>query len=418
MESGLESAPGLVWVAPFALLLAAIAIVPLWKPHFWEKNSNKLIVAGGLSLPVIVLLLLRGDSGHLVHTLNEYFQFMVLLGSLFYVSGGIVLRGDIEATPAVNAAFLAFGSVIANLVGTTGASMLLIRPLLNTNSERRNVAHTVVFFIFLVSNVGGCLTPLGDPPLFLGFLRGVPFTWTLGLWKEWLFLNVLLLTIYFFLDRKMHAAETPDALVMDETQITAISLGGKLNLLFLAGIIACVAVLPEGFREAGMIMCAAFSHVATSNEIRTENNFSIGPIVEVACLFIGIFITMVPAIMILHVYGPGLGLKTPAAFFWAAGSLSSFLDNAPTYVTFFETAKTIPLAGAKLVAGVPEPFLIAISLGSVFMGANSYIGNGPNFMVKAVADAHGVRMPDFFGYMKWSGAVLIPSFLLVTWIFL
>ncbi len=409
--------PALGWVLPFVLILAAIAVCPLWMPHWWEKNRNKLLVSTVLGIPVAAYLLWQGQFHALFDSSIEYLQFLTLLGTLYYVTGGIVIRGDIRATPAVNTGFLALGSALASLIGTTGASMLLIRPLLHTNAERKHVSHTVVFFIFLVSNIGGALTPLGDPPLFLGFLRGVPFAWTLGLWRPWLLVNGLLLSIYYFLDVRRHSTEEYKDLLRDEAEQVPLRLAGRLNFLFLGAIVAAVALMPSPYREALMLGAAALSHLATAKSIREENEFTVGPILEVAALFAGIFVTMVPALQILRVQGPRLGLDTPAEFFWATGALSSFLDNAPTYVTFFETARSLAAPGHTLVAGVPAHFLEAVSLGAVFMGANTYIGNGPNFMVKAVAESAKVRMPGFFGYMLYSLGILIPCFVLVTFLF-
>lgn len=411
-------APPIYWVLPFILMLGSIAIFPLVKEHWWEHNKNKLMISALLGIPTLIYLFMQGHTAHIQHAIIEYFQFIILLGSLFYVSGGVVLRGDIEATPLTNTKFIALGGILASFVGTTGASMLLIRPLLNTNKERHHIVHTVIFFIFIVSNMGGLLTPLGDPPLFLGFLRGVPFTWTFGLWKEWLLGNAILLVVYFIWDTLAHKKETKGDISRDHFEIQPLSIVGKINFLFLLGIVISVAFIPTPYREVAMIFMIIGSSIATSKELRSENKFTLHPINEVAALFIGIFITMIPAIMLLQIHGPELGFDSMVKFFWGTGLLSSFLDNAPTYVTFFETARTIHLEGATLIAGVPEPFLIAISIGAVFMGANTYIGNGPNFMVKAIAEETGIKMPSFFGYMLYSGLILIPLFILITFIFL
>jgi Na+/H+ antiporter NhaD/arsenite permease-like protein len=315
--------------------------------------------------------------------------------------------------------------------------MLLIRPLLQTNSEREYVRHTVIFFIFLVSNIGGCLLPIGDPPLFLGYLRGVPFVWTFGLWKEWAFCTLLLLTIYFFWDTWVYRKEPPLEHLLDETHIEPLRIRGLLNIFWLVGVVLAVALLvpgkplpgtawevPNFMREALLLLLVGLAWAATPKENREANAFSFEAIFEVAALFIGIFVTMQAPIEILHVKGHELGLISPHQFFWATGTLSSFLDNAPTYVVFFETANamtTAPGPGViQLVGGdfISESLLAAISLGAVFMGANTYIGNGPNFMVKSIAEQAGVRMPSFFGYMAYSVCILIPTFLLVTWLFL
>jgi Na+/H+ antiporter NhaD/arsenite permease-like protein len=399
---------------PFGVMLLSIAILPLAAPRFWESNARKLGVAALLGLPVL-LLYLRHDPSALVHTGRDYLSFIVLLGSLFVVSGGILAAGDLEATPRTNTAFLAVGSVLASLIGTTGASVLLIRPLLSTNRERKNVAHTVVFFIFVVSNTGGCLTPLGDPPLFLGYLRGVPFTWTLRLLPHWLVVNGLLLAVYYLWDRRAHAREPIAAAARDRTAIQPVRISGKRNLVLLLVLIASVAGLPSPHREIVMLAVAAISLAATPKAVHEENRFTFHAIAEVAALFAGIFLTMLPALEILHARGATLGLTTPRQFFWATGLLSSFLDNAPTYLTFLAVAQSLRLPAE--VVGVTHEVLAAISAGAVFMGANTYIGNGPNFMVRAIAEERGVRMPSFGGYMLYSGAVLIPCFVLVTLVF-
>src|SRR5437867_3280663 len=406
--------PALGWTAPFVVLLLSIALLPLAAPRFWESNARKLGVAALLGLPVL-LLYLRHDPSALVHTGSDYLSFIVLLGSLFVVSGGILATGDVEATPRTNTAFLATGSVLASLIGTTGASVLLIRPLLSTNQERRNVVHTVLFFIFIVSNTGGCLTPLGDPPLFLGYLRGVPFTWTLRLLPHWLVVNGLLLAVYYLWDRRAHAREPVAAVARDRAVLQPIRVRGKGNFALLLVVIASVAGLPSPYREVVMLAVSAVSLVTTSKEVHDANRFTFHAIAEVAALFAGIFLTMLPALEILHARGATLGLTTPRQFFWASGLLSSFLDNAPTYLTFLAVAQSLRLPAE--VVGVTHEVLAAISAGSVFMGANTYIGNGPNFMVRAIAEERGVPMPSFGGYMLYSGAVLIPCFVLVTLVF-
>ena len=401
-------------LAPFVLMLLAIALLPLAAGHWWERNANKALVALILGLPVAGYLLLQGEAGwHSVqHTLLEYAEFMVLLGSLYTISGGIVLRGDLQATPVVNGCFLVLGAGLASVMGTTGASMLLIRPLLQTNAERRYVTHTVVFFIFLVSNIGGCLTPLGDPPLFLGYLRGVPFTWTLSLWREWLAMVLILLVVYGVWDTFLHARESPQALQLDRTHIEPLRLQGGSNLCFLGLVVGAVALVPSPWRALLMLAATGGSLALGGTAVRAANKFTYAPIVEVAILFLGIFLTMVPVLQLLHQHGASLGVNTPARFFWITGALSSFLDNAPTYMTFFEAARgqtSAPFAGTT-VAGVPDIWLKAISLGAVCMGANTYIGNGPNFMVKAVAEEAGIAMPSFFGYMRYSCLILLPLF--------
>ncbi len=407
-------------IVPFVLMLLAIALLPLVATHWWESNRHKALVALILGGPIAGSLLLQGETGwhSIQHTLLEYVEFIVLLGSLYTISGGIALRGDLQATPVVNGCFLGLGAVLASVMGTTGASMLLIRPLLQTNAERRYVAHTVVFFIFLVSNIGGCLTPLGDPPLFLGYLRGVPFTWTLSLWPEWLAMVLLLLVVYGVWDSILHARESPQALQLDRTHIEPLRLQGSSNFLFLGLVVAAVALVPFPWRALLMLAATGGSVLLGKASVRQANQFTYTPIIEVAVLFFGIFLTMIPALALLDQHGASLGINTPARFFWITGALSSFLDNAPTYVAFFEAARaqTSPTLGGTMVAGVPEIWLKAISLGAVCMGANSYIGNGPNFMVKAVAEDAGTRMPSFFGYMAYSGIILLPLFVGLTFV--
>jgi Na+/H+ antiporter NhaD/arsenite permease-like protein len=402
------------WVLPFVAMLLAIAVCPLRVPHWWESNRNKLTVSLALGFPVLVLYLNR-RPGALLHTAEDYLSFMILLAGLYVVSGGLRLTGDLEATPLINTTFLTLGAALASFVGTTGASMLLIRALLQTNRERTRVAHTVIFFIFLVSNIGGMLTPIGDPPLFLGYLQGVPFVWTFRLWPIWLAMIALLLAVYFAWDSILHAREPLAAIRRDRAQLQPLRVHGLLNLVWLGGILVAVAFLHEPWREAVIIASAAFSLWRTPQGIRRANGFTAGPMVEVAVLFLGIFLTMIPALELLRLRGGELGVREPWQFFWASGGLSSFLDNAPTYLTFLALGQGLGLANE--VVGLPHAILVAISVGSVAMGANSYIGNAPNFMVKAIAEETGVKMPSFFGYMLYSVGILIPLFIVVTLVF-
>jgi Na+/H+ antiporter NhaD/arsenite permease-like protein len=428
------------WSAlPFVGLLLSIAIVPLAAPRFWEANRNKGLVAALFAIPAAATLLvvLGPDGGReLLHKLFEYVSFLALLGALFVISGGIAVRGSLAGTPLVNTALLGLGAVLASWIGTTGASVLLIRPLLRANAERRRQVHVVVFFIFVVSNCGGLLTPLGDPPLFLGFLKGVPFGWTLGLWKEWLLVNGLLLVLFNVWDQVLlnrEEAEEPGSLLEELIEHEPLRIAGVHNFAFLLGVIAVIYAAgtglgsggtpwPFGLQEALMVSLAVGSWTTTPARVHEENRFSFGPIIEVAVLFAGIFATMAPALLLLNAHARALGIAEPWHFFWAAGVLSSFLDNAPTYLTFAAAAsglEGIPVEGrylAEYLARGPHAaeILAAISTGSVFMGANSYIGNGPNFMVKAIAEESGVRMPSFFGYMAYSIGILIPLFVLVT----
>ena len=398
---------------PFIGLLLSIAILPLAAPRWWEDHRHKAWIGLAFSLP-IVLVILQHEPAELGHTLHEYLAFIALLGSLFVVAGGIVLEGDLRGTPAVNTLFLAVGSALANFIGTTGASVVLIRPFLRTNSERRRTAHLPVFFIFAVSNIGGCLTPLGDPPLFLGFLRGVPFFWTLSLWPEWLVMIGLLLAVFYAYDTYWWRREPRAAVREDVAHVRPLRLRGRRNLLCLGGILWAV-FLPEPWRELVMVVMALLGYQWTPPAYRKHNAFTFLPIAEVAILFAGIFITMVPALVLLRHHAPALGITQPWQFFWLTGLLSSFLDNAPTYLTFVSLGQGLGFGGPIL--DLPERLLQAISLGAVFMGANTYIGNGPNFMVKAIAEEMKVKMPTFFGYMAYSAAILLPLFLVVTVVF-
>jgi Na+/H+ antiporter NhaD/arsenite permease-like protein len=409
-----QSALPLYTVLPFVFLLLTIAAFPLWIPRWWEGNRNKLLVACLLSLPVFALYLMR-RPGALVEMGEEYVSFIVLLAALYVIAGGVLLQGDLVATPLTNTGFLAVGAGLASVVGTTGASMLLIRPLLQTNRERARVKHTVIFFIFIVSNIGGMLTPLGDPPLFLGYLQGVPFTWTFRLWPHWLLMVGTLLLAYFIWDSTLYARERLEAIRRDRAHAAPLRVRGGLNALWLAGVVVAVACLREPIREAVMLALMAISLWRTPRDIRRANGFTAYPMVEVAVLFFGIFLTMIPALELLHTRGHALGVRQPWQFFWAAGALSSFLDNAPTYLAFLALGQGLELPAD--VVGVPGAILAAISVGAVAMGANTYIGNAPNFMVKSIAEEAGVKMPSFFGYMLYSGLVLIPLFVAVTFLF-
>jgi Na+/H+ antiporter NhaD/arsenite permease-like protein len=400
-------------VVPFVGLLLSIALLPLRAPRFWEDHKNKALVAFLWSLPIAVFFLFQAPH-ELVLSMKDYASFLLLLTALFIISGGIVLKGDLKATPEVNTLFLLIGAVLANFIGTTGASMLLIRPLLQTNSERRHTLHVPVFFIFLVSNIGGCLTPLGDPPLFMGLIKGVPFFWTLRLFPMWALMVAGVALIFYLYDGYQYRKEECRDLIRDRRRIVPLHLTGTVNFLWIAGVIAAI-FLPFPRREGVLVLMAVMSLLTTRRQCRVDNKFTYNPILEVAILFAGIFVTMVPALLILNARGAELGIVKPWQFFWATGSLSSFLDNTPTYLAFFSMAQGLGLNGG--VMGIPPLFLKAISVGAVFMGANSYIGNGPNFMVKVIAEEYKLKMPSFFGYMAYSCAILIPLFIVVTLVF-
>ncbi|EPG74750.1 putative membrane protein [Leptospira fainei serovar Hurstbridge str. BUT 6] len=424
-------------VIPFILILLSIALLPLIShstAHWWENNNNKLLLAlalGGVSFGV---LLAYNCGEKIYHTMVfDYIPFIILLASLFYISGGIVLKGDIEATPINNTIFLIVGTFLSSFIGTTGASMLMIRPILKTNSERKHVVHTVIFFIFLVSNIGGSLTPLGDPPLFLGYLQGVPFTWTFGLFPEMLIATIILLVIYFIWDTVMHGKETKKDIQRDIRNKEPIGLEGQVNLIWLLGVVLSVAYINDHyipaikgnhylgfFREAVLILLILASKFTSDPKLRERNKFTLQPIQEVAYLFIGIFLTMIPALLLLEHHGKELGVTKPWHFFWVTGLFSGVLDNAPTYLTFVSLAKGL-LGFSDIHQILADPFgeslLKAISVGAVFMGALTYIGNAPNFMVKSVAEENNIKMPSFGGYVLYSLALLIPTFILLTFIF-
>ena len=431
-----------VWaLIPFVVMLLCIAIGPLVAEHWWENNKNKLIVSLVLGVPTAIWLCLNGMSHDLMHQMIfDYIPFIILLTALFTVTGGIHLSGDIPAKPSVNTLFLGIGLVLASIMGTTGAAMLLIRPLIETNKERKNKVHTILFFIAIVANCGGLLTPLGDPPLFLLYLKGAPFTWFLNLFVEWAFAGILLLVIYYFVDSYCYKQEKKEDLIKDFQRVKPLRLSGNINFLYLAAIVCAVAFINPGtipamgeehapiymklLREIVLIGIILASLFTTSKKVREDNKYSWGPIIEVAVLFLGIFATMTPALLFLREAAPNLGLTESWQFYYCTGALSSFLDNAPTALAFHSVASGLPadlpiVEGATLVAGIPEILLKAISIGAVFFGAMTYIGNGPNFMVKAIAEENKIEMPSFFGYMiKFSLIVLLPVYILTQLIFL
>jgi Na+/H+ antiporter NhaD/arsenite permease-like protein len=433
-----------VWaVMPFVMLLGSIAVLPLLEQtsHWWEHNLNKFYVAVNLALLTLMYLAFvhpQGSLGlaaqRLEHVvIQDYIPFIVLLFSLYTISGGIRIEGDLPAHPLTNATFIATCAGLASLIGTTGAAMLLVRPLLETNVERKHVAHTVVFFIFVVCNCGGLLLPLGDPPLFLGYLNGVDFLWTLSLWKHWLLVNGLLLAIYLAVDHfYYYPHETKKDLAADEANVRKLTFSGAWpNAVLLLGIVLSVALLDPTkeflgtswhpwmyLREMVQLSLVAISLMLGPHVIREANGFDYVAIIEVGALFIGIFVAMQPALEILNARGAHLGIDSAKEFFWASGWLSSVLDNAPTYLVFFKTAQSLPAEAGPAMAGVSERLLTGVALGSVTMGAMTYIGNGPNFMVKTIAEKSGVPMPSFFGYTVYSFVVLLPILVLDTWLFL
>jgi Na+/H+ antiporter NhaD/arsenite permease-like protein len=443
------AAMSLLWVVPFLGLLLSIATGPLLYPHTWEHHYGK-IAAGWAALVIAPMALSFGvpvSLQALLHTLlTEYLPFIILLFALFTISGGILVAGNIHGTPAVNAGLLLTGTLLASVVGTTGASMILIRPLIRANDARPFNAHVVIFFIFLVSNIGGALTPLGDPPLFIGFLRGVDFFWpTTHLWRETFLVAGIVLAVFLILDGYLHVREKRAPKIKDPTPdaVTRLRVAGFANFILLGGVIAAILLAAEWkpgvtFHVAGVelelqhlvrdavILALTFASLTRAGKARRiANGFSWAPIVEVAKLFAAIFVCIVPPIAMLRAgldgaFAPLMSLvMTPSgtpndmAFFWLTGALSSFLDNAPTYLVFFQLAGGDPNALMTTLART----LAAVSVGAVFMGANTYIGNAPNFMVYSIARERGISMPSFFGYMLWSGAILIPTFLLTGFIF-
>ena len=428
-----------IWaLIPFILMLLSIATMPLIAEKWWEKNSNKLIVAILLSIPASAYLILNGMTENLTHQiLWDYIPFITLLTTLFVVTGGIEILGDIQARPRNNTLMLATGYILASLIGTTGASMLLIHPLLRINQQRTYKTHTILFFIALVANCGGILTPLGDPPLFLLYLRGAHFSWFMGMFYQWAAVGVVLLIIYLVTDYYIYYKKEDTAAIMaDFREKTDISFRGKFNIILLVGVVLSVLYINSSYipqmndenaplhikflREIVLIGITLLSLLTTRKNVRKDNNFTWEPIIEVGVVFIGIFITMTPALIFLSQNASRLGLTQPWQFFYASGTLSAFLDNSPTAVAFHTVAQSIPSPeNMPMVAGANELILKAIALGSVFFGAMTYIGNGPNFMVKAIAEQEGVKMPGFFGYMfKFSLIVLLPIYILMQLYFL
>ena len=436
---------GLAWAIPFAGLLLSIALLPLLAPVFWHHHFGK--VAAAWALATVVPLALAFGTGTALHEmvhllLLDYLPFIVLIGTLFTVTGGIRIHGNLHGSPSMNTALLALGTVLAGWMGTTGASMLLIRAVIRANDDRRHKTHVFVFFIFLVSNIGGALTPLGDPPLFLGFLKGVSFFWTTEhLFGEMLLSAIVLLGLFYAIDSYWYRRE--GHLPRDPTPDSPLRLSGGVNIVLLLAVVGAVLAsgtwkpgveftvmgvpleLQHVLRDVALLALSALSLWVTSRQIRRDNGFGWAPMAEVAKLFAGIFVTIAPVLAILRAgrdgaFAPLVALVTTADgqpanawYFWLTGILSSFLDNAPTYLVFFNLAG----GDAATLMGPLASTLAAISCGAVFMGANSYIGNAPNFMVKAVVEEAGIRMPSFFGYMAWSCAILLPLFVLQTLLF-
>jgi Na+/H+ antiporter NhaD/arsenite permease-like protein len=435
-------------IIPFVVLLVVIAIAPLVAPHWWHSNRNKALVAMLVSLPILLQLgMTLGEPGRavLAEKAHEYLGFIVVIAALFVITGGITIEGSLAGTPLVNTGVLGLGAILANLVGTTGASVLLIRPLLRANKSRQRTAHIVVFFIFIVANCGGLLTPIGDPPLLLGFLKGVPFDWTLRLWPQWLTATAVLLVIFNVWDQVVFDREErarPGSQLEQVMIHEPLRVRGAASTAALAGVLVTIISAGRaaaggrpwalGVQEAVIALLAVTAYLATPREARERNAFTFGPLIEVAVLFAGIFATMAPVLEILNAWSQGartvlgmsFGVSQPWQFFWSAGALSSVLDNAPTYLAFAASAAGLqgvpahgPFIGALTLDPETARILAAIATGSVFMGANTYIGNAPNFMVKSIAEENGVKMPSFFGYTAYSCGILLPIFVAISLLF-
>ena len=416
----------LLTALPFLVLLVVIALAPLAVPAWWKHHHHKALVAALISAPIVFYLGFHAPN-LLAEKADEYVAFIVVIGALFVITGGIHIEGSLVGTPLVNTGLLGLGAVLANLLGTTGASVLLIRPLLRANKHRKRVAHIVVFFIFIVANCGGLLTPIGDPPLLLGYLKGVPFQWTLRLWPQWLLANGILLVLFNFLDewaldkdeKELPGSQHEEVLVHEPLRIR-----GATETAVLLAVIGSIIVSAPVLIIAGL---GALGYFAGSGDRRAKNAFTFGPIIEVAVLFAAIFATMAPVLEMLNAWAqrPDFALRQPLHFFWASGALSSVLDNAPTYLAYAASAAGLydiaphgPYIGSLAIHPAGAKILAAIATGSVFMGANTYIGNAPNFMVKAIAEENGVKMPSFFGYMAYSIVILLPIYVLTALVFM
>ncbi|GAA0434283.1 sodium:proton antiporter [Actinoplanes capillaceus] len=420
--------------APFVLLLAAVALLEVLAAGWWSRLANKALVVTALAVPATVHLLVSGQTAALTHSIAEYASFLSLLAALFVIAGGIEIRGSLAGTPLANAGMLTIGAVLANVIGTTGAAMLLIRPFLRANGHRRTRAHLVVFFILVVANAGGLLTPIGDPPLYLGFLKGVPFGWTLRLWAPWLFVNGILILLFNLIDqflvnheeRRDRATGLMDQLLTHEPPHIA----GKRNLPLLAAVVAVLLArgafgLPFGVPEVALAAIGYLSYRCTPRDVHDGNHFTFGPIVSVAVIFAGVFVTMTQPLLLLNAHAAEIGPHQPWQYFWAAGALSSTLDNAPTYLAFTSVAAgqlgisvTDPQYLAALIADpAGDDLLAAIACGAVMMGSLTYLGNGPNLMVKEVAEHRGVRMPHFFAYAGAATLIMLPILTATTHLF-
>jgi len=390
-----------------------MASLPMLVPHFWEKRAFQAFVVALCTVPVVYYLSQRGLEHEVLRSVTGYATFIATLGALYIAAGGVYASADLKATPGVNVGFLIVGSLLASIIGTTGASVLVIRPLLRTNSQRRNKGHLIPFFILAVANAGGLLTPLGDPPLLVGFVGGVPFFWTLKLLPIWLLYVSMFALFLFLVDRRAYAREPKEALQRDDTEQMPLEVRGKRNLALLGAIVGA-AFLPLGWRELGLVAIGFISYFGTPKELHKLNGFSMGPIIEVALLFVGLFVCLVPIEIMLGYLAPTLPIQHSYQLFWGSGILSSVLDNAPTYAAFAALAKGLSHGRPDLVAGMSPQMLIAVSAGSVVMGATTYIGNGPNLIVKSIAERSGITMPSFVRYAIFAFFAMLPAHVIVT----
>lgn len=400
-------------MVPFPALVLAMAALPTAWPRAWERPRVQALVTAACAVPVLAYFLVTGRAATMGHALSSYLSFVVTVGALYVASSGVLLEGDLRATPRVNALFLLVGAVLASAIGTTGASILLIRPLLRTNRQRAHVAHLVPFFILTVANAGGLLTPLGDPPLLVGYIAGVPFFWTLRLFPIWLLYVGSFVLSFYVVDRRAYARESPAALARDRAEEVPLSLKGRRNLALLLAVLPA-ALLPWGLREVALVALAALSFAVTPRGIHTSNRFSFAPVVEVATLFAGLFVTLCPFEAWLDQRAPSLPLREAWHLFWGAGALSAVLDNAPTYTAFLALARGLSAGHDGLVAGVSPIKLAAVSAGSVVMGATTYIGNGPNLIVKAIASEARFPVPSFARYAAFAFLAMLPAHVVTT----
>jgi Na+/H+ antiporter NhaD/arsenite permease-like protein len=390
-----------------------MAALPLLLPHFWEKRAFQALIVSVCSLPVVGVLLQRGLHHELGHSVSGYLTFIATLGALYIAAGGVFASADLKATPGVNVGFLLVGSLLASVIGTTGASVLVLRPLLRTNSQRKYIGHLVPFFILAVANAGGLLTPLGDPPLLVGFVGGVPFFWTLKLFPIWLLYNATFAIFLYVVDRRAYAREAPSTLARDAAEQMPFSMRGKRNLLLLGAIVGA-AFLPNVWRELGLVTIGLVSYFGTPREVHRLNSFAFAPIAEVALLFVGLFVCLVPIEVMLGYMAKDLPIRHSYQLFWGSGLLSAVLDNAPTYAAFAALGRGLSHGQPDLVAGIAPLKLMAVSAGSVVMGATTYIGNGPNLMVKSIAERAGYAMPSFVRYAVFAFAAMLPAHAVLT----